>query len=233
MWKLIVWALQWNINSSVFLKCQYHGAGLRRWCGGLTLELSRRGEKLVNRKYLSNQPGLISEVDKMGCCWLPAADSEKPSSTSLPLQTGVFPEAGGRSHWTCLPFPFPLPFCLEKLDKGGHEERCENQGCNFADASADAQTDRLHWEQLLASCSAAVKTELIRRAAYSGGKTCSMQNKYPCLRRTETLHSHSLLQKHSTYPEGLLPGKAGVSAFGCFQGSDCLNSFTVAVFMYG
>jgi len=33
------------------------------------------GRKLVNRKYLSNQPGLISEVDKMGCCWLPAAVS--------------------------------------------------------------------------------------------------------------------------------------------------------------
>lgn len=120
MWKLIVWALQWNINSSVFLKCQYHGAGLRRWCGGLTLELSRRGETLVNRKYLSNQPGLISEVDKMGCCWLPAADSYKPSSTSLPLRAGVFPEAAGRSLWTRLPFPFPPPvFAFKKWIKEG------------------------------------------------------------------------------------------------------------------
>lgn len=145
----------------------------------------------------------------------------------------MFLEARRRSHWTFLPFPFPLPFCLEKLDKREHEEWCENQGWNFADAFAEAQADTLHWEQLLASCSAAVKTLLIRRAAYSGGKTCSMQNKYPCSRRTETLHSHSLLQKHLTYPEGPLPGQAGIFVFGCFQGSDCLNSFTIAVFMYG
>lgn len=145
----------------------------------------------------------------------------------------MFPEAGGRSDWACLPFPFPLPFCLENLDKRGDKERCENQGCNFADAFADAQTDTLHWEQLLASCNAAVETVLIRRAAYSGGKTCGMQNKYPCLRRAETLHSHLLLQKHLTQPEGPLQGKAGVFAFGCFRGSDCLSSFTVAVFMCG
>lgn len=53
---------------------------------------------------------------------------------------------------------------------------------------------RLHWEQLLASCNTAVKTAFIRRAAYSAGKICGMQNKYPCLRRTETLHTHCLTE---------------------------------------
>lgn len=102
------------------------------------------------------------------------------------------------------------------MDKRGHEEQCENQGCNLADAFADAQTDMLHWEQLLASCNAAVKTELIRRAAYSGGKTCSMQNKYPCLRRAETLHSHSLSQKHLTRRAPAREGRC--PSIWCFPG---------------